>query len=251
MADKWYYVLAGDRVGPVEIGEIHSLISGGKLGSQDYVWKKGFENWIQIKDVSELQASEESMPEVIQESRRLRDLAGSENCIFIKIGADRGASEVEYGPYSLAIIKKLFDENRVNGKTYAFIKGMSDWEMLADFEDFEEVFEDAPPPIADEERRKSRRKPLVARMYIENNKKVFIGLCRDISIGGMQVLVDHFPGNNGDRIAINVHPENTDYHFVASGEIVRLLDGGQGFSFRFKDLPGDSLDAIENYIRNA
>ena len=87
-------------------------------------------------------------------------------------------------------------------------------------------------------------------MYIKNRKEVFVGICRDISIGGMQVLVDHFPGSVGERISINVHPDNTDYNFVADGNIVRSLEGGHGFSFRFLDLSRESQDAISRYLQS-
>lgn len=252
MSDKWYYVLAGERKGPIELEEIQGLIRDNKIGSEDYVWKKGFVNWVQLKTVDELKIEESApIPDVMESVDLLNEIGRDGNCIFIKIGVDRGGQEVEYGPYSLDLILKLFNENRINAKTFAFIRGMDSWKMLADFGDFEEVFNDTPPPIADDDRRHYQRKPFIARMYIENNKHVFVGVCRDISTGGMQVLVDHFPGKIGDKIAINVHPENTDYHFVASGEIVRFLDGGQGFSFRFKSLSNDSLGAIENYLNNA
>ena len=64
-------------------------------------------------------------------------------------------------------------------------------------------------------------------MFFANNDQLFEGVCRDISIGGMQVLVDHFPAQVGERISLNVHPENSEHHFVADGEIVRkvLHDG--------------------------
>lgn len=261
MSDKWYYVKSGERVGPVEEDAVLDLIKSNELNDEDYVWKKGFDNWIPIKDVPELKVADDpatppmAEPDIpapiVEESNSLREIAGDENSIFIKIGVDRGSNEVEYGPYSLELIKKLFKENRINGKTFVFSKGMSSWKILADFEDFSEIFEDLPPPIEDDERRDALRKPFIARMYIENNQKVFVGICRDISIGGMQVLVDDFPGNVGDTISINVHPENTDYHFVASGDIVRVLEGHQGFSFRFKDLSSESKQAIQNYLDNA
>ena len=64
----------------------------------------------------------------------------------------------------------------------------------------------------------------------------------------MQVLVDQIPAEKGERISINVHPENTEHHFVAGGEVVRLLDGGQGFSFRFTELNEDAKEAIQKYL---
>jgi hypothetical protein len=39
------------------------------------------------------------------------------------------------------------------------------------------------------------RKPFIARIFFNNDKKFFEGICRDISVGGMQVLVDGFNGN--------------------------------------------------------
>jgi hypothetical protein len=66
----------------------------------------------------------------------------------------------------------------------------------------------------------------------------------------MQVLTSQFPGKAGDRISINVHPDNTEYHFTAAGIIVRLLEGNQGFSFRFDPLQADAKLAIEKYIKD-
>lgn len=259
MSDKWYYVDAGERKGPVEESFIEGLISQGKLGDDDYVWKKGFENWAKLKDVSELhfdaieQVDKTQMINIPgqKQTEFLEELAGVEKSVFIKIGTDRGANEVEYGPYSLDIIKKLFSQNRINAKTLVFVKGMEDWGLLADFGDFKELFNDEPPLIEDSDRRSNSRKPFVARMYIQNNKEVYVGVCRDISVGGMQVLVDDFPGMENESISINVHPENTDYHFVASGRIVRLLEGGQGFSFRFTQLSEESKQSITKYLENA
>jgi hypothetical protein len=264
MSNKWYYVDAGERKGPVEESFIQELISQNSLKEDDYVWRKGFENWVKIKEVGEFELLSD-IAEATQvlnvhdisveinkvESYSLGELAGQGNSIFIKIGSDRGGQEVEYGPYSLEIIKKLFSENRVSPKTFIFIKGMNDWILLADFTDFSNIFNDDPPPIEDDERRSNKRKPFIARMYIQNKREIYVGICRDISVGGMQVLVDHFPGKENERISINVHPENTDYHFVASGNIVRLLDGGQGFSFRFLELSSDSKGAITKYLENA
>ena len=131
-----------------------------------------------------------------------------------------------------------------------FLRGMSDWKVLADFIDYSEVFEGLPPVIEEEERRRGLRKPFIARMFFEADQRVYVGICRDVSIGGMQVLVDQAPAPIGEKISINVHPENTEHHFVADGEVVRHLDGGQGFSFRFKELSTDAKQAIQKYITN-
>ena len=95
---------------------------------------------------------------------------------------------------------------------------------------YDDIFDDKKEDLSgDDRRKKNKRKPFVARMFYHNDSIVYEGICRDISIGGLQVLVDSFPGKIGDDISLNVHPENTDYSFVAGGKIVRILDGNQGF----------------------
>ncbi len=254
MSESWYYVLKGQRLGPVDASAMAKMIQGNELGPDDYVWKKGFENWRKLGEVPELlslSSSSASMPETpaVPTLPALGALPAGEKLVWVRVGVDRGGAPAEYGPYGVDTLKKLYQENRINGRTQIFIKErMVEWAFLADLPDFEEAFHDVPPVIQEVERRKYVRKPLLARMLVQNNKKVYEGVCRDISVGGMQVLTDSFPGKAGDRISINVHPDNTDYHFTAAGHVVRLLEGDQGFSFRFEALGPEAQRAIEKYI---
>lgn len=266
MADNWYYVLKGNRQGPVAQDVIEGMIASQELKQDDFVWKKGFENWKKIKDTPELEmkpkaaaaapkAPDAFVPPAAQPAAApekefsFKDLEEDNRCIFIRIGNDRGGSPADYGPFSLKDIKKLFKENRINGKTFVFSQGFKEWKVLGDLPEYQEVFEELPPVIQEADRRTALRKPFIARLFIQNNKKFYEGICRDISIGGMQVLLDNFNGQAGDKIAINVHPENSDYHFVASGVVVRTLEGNSGFSFRFQGLNDEAKRAIEKYVQ--
>lgn len=255
MSEQWYYVQNGKRVGPVTFDEVNTLYKKRSLTADDYVWRKGLQNWIKIHETEEFNTpeAEDEVSQAIPAPIEIFDLSKLDRqrkILFIKTGADRGGAETEYGPFSIELLIRLFEEKRINGKTLIFTQGMRDWEFLAEVNGYEDIFQETPPVISENERRASLRKPFIARMFIQNQKNVFEGICRDISIGGMQVLVDHFPGKAGERININVHPENTDHNFVASGEIVRLLEGGQGFSFRFIDLSEEALGAIESYLKS-
>lgn len=260
MADNWYYVQKGNRQGPVDVAVISSMISKQDLKSEDFVWKKGFDNWKKIKDVPELQfgapvthqefPAAPEMP-VMEKEFSFAELQNpDERSLFIRTGNDRGSVSSEYGPFSLKQIKQLFKENRINGKTFIFHVSMNEWKILADVPDYQHVFGELPPQIKEADRRTSSRKPFVARLFVQNNKKLFEGLCRDVSIGGMQVLVNEFKGQVGDKISINVHPENSDYHFAAAGVVVRVLEGHSGFSFRFNGLNDEARRAIEKYIQD-
>lgn len=257
MAENWYYVQKGNRHGPVGIEVIEAMVSKQELNNEDFVWKKGFENWKKIKEVPELEAKKNEPEEAtllppkldLSPALSLKDLSEDERAIYVRIGSDRGGASNDYGPFNLKQLKQLFKENRINAKTYVFIRGSKEWKILADFPEYQALFEEVPPVIKEADRRQNARKPLIARLFIQNNKNFYEGICRDVSIGGMQILVDDFKGNAGDRISINVHPENTDYHFTASGVVVRILEGNAGFSFRFQGLSDEAKRSIEKYVQ--
>jgi hypothetical protein len=261
MTDNWYYVQKGNRHGPVAIEVIEAMITKQELKSEDFVWKKGFENWKKIKEIPELEAKEAPQAPAVpafqpaatlapEKEIKLGALDADERILFIRIGADRGGVATDYGPFSVKQLKQLFKENRINGKTHIYTSGMREWKLMADLPDYQQVFEELPPIIQEADRRVAIRKPFIARLFVQNNKNLFEGICRDISIGGMQILLDNFKGNAGDKISINVHPENTDYHFVASGLVVRILEGNSGFSFRFQGLSDEAKRSIEKYVQD-
>jgi hypothetical protein len=267
MADSWYYVQKGNRHGPVALEVIQQMVANSDLNTSDYVWKKGFENWKRIKEVPELEEKQaaptpapapfkapeppkaELGPKLEFKEVSLKTLPPDERTIYIRIGNDRGLPPSDYGPFTVGQLKQLFKESRINGKTMVFVPGMKEFKILGDLPEYQEIFEEAPPVIQESDRRESVRKPFVARLFVQNNKKVFEGICRDISVGGMQILTDDFKGQAGDRIAINVHPENSDYCFTASGVVVRILDGNCGFSFRFQGLSDEAKRSVEKYLQ--
>jgi hypothetical protein len=273
MADSWYYVDGTERVGPVAKSEIEGLFDVGKLNIESYVWTKGYDNWKKISEVDDFSnLGSEEVTEVIEAEENIKEESSvemkveraevetkesgfnfssidqDEKRITIKIGLDRGGNEAEYGPFSLNQLKQAFEEKRINAKTLVFTSGMKDWTFLAEIPIYQELFKESPPLIEETEKRANTRKPFVARMFFHDQNDVFEGVCRDISVGGLQILVSEFPGNVGDFVNLNVHPDNSDYCFVASGKIVRLLDGGQGFSLRFTDISDEARKSISEYI---
>jgi hypothetical protein len=168
----------------------------------------------------------------------------------IKVGLDRGSnSETEYGPYSLNQLIRAYQENRINHKTYIFCEGLDNWMFIADIPVYESLFNQLPPSIEEHERRNTVRRPFVARLLFHDGEQIYEGVCRDVSVGGLQILVANAPCKVGDAIKLNVHPDNSDYHFTAEGVIVRNLGGNQGFSMRFDSLSEDAKRTIENYVK--
>ena len=83
-----------------------------------------------------------------------------------------------------------------------------------------------------------------------NESELVTGMCRDISIGGMQVLTDEVPGEVGTKIRLHVEPPKDSglKAFVAEGTVVRILEDRRGFSFRFSKLSDEAKKSIESYI---
>ncbi|MCP4912597.1 MAG: DUF4339 domain-containing protein [Oligoflexia bacterium] len=278
----WFYVQGSEKVGPVSQEELEALFKNQTLNDQSYVWTKGFENWERLAEVNELKhllnapepvTSEPDTPSFGETSfsdpdEEIEDIPMIQNApplikefdwnsvsedhkIFhIKIGQDRGADEREYGPYSIKQLRKAYNESRINEKTYIFTTGLENWMYLIDAPIFETICGGLPPAVQDVDRRRDPRKPFVARLFFHDENELYEGICRDVSIGGLQILVATNNREVGDVITMNVHPENTDFCFTAKGEIVRLLDGNQGFSLRFVDLSDQAKGSIDKYITN-
>jgi len=229
----------------VQKNELNDLIQSNELAGSDFIWTKGYKDWLKISQVDDFkQLINFPKPTTVN----FGSFPDKEKLIWIRTGMDRNGAAVDYGPFDKATILKLFNEQRINGKTLIYTKQLTAWMPLADVADFESFFHQMPPVIDEVERRTSQRKPIVARLFIANKNQVYEGICRDLSIGGMQVLVADYPGGAGDRISINVHPDNSEYSFVADGVIVRMLEGNHGFSFRFDGLSDEAKQAIQKYV---
>lgn len=268
--NHWYYAKGQEQIGPVSEDELSNLFSAGAIDGTSFVWRNGFENWENLSSVEELahilatkseQNGFESVPVMPPALKDVSaapsefpwdELEDNQQVITIKIGHDRGGSipEAEYGPFSIAQLKRAYAENRINEKTYAFTPGMDNWELLGDLPVFSRISPNA-PKLTSEDRRHTVRKPITARIFFHDNSELYEGICRDVSIGGMQILVSNFPAGVGEEVTLNVHLDNQEESFSAVGVIVRLLHGNQGFSLRFSNLSGEAINAINGMFEKA
>ena len=252
MADIWYYVQGDKSVGPVSKEKMGSLFADGTLKKESYVWRKEFDNWKKVSEVEEFQSVFEvpkpSLPNAPGGKSSVWDVGEEDQVITIKVGHDRGADEAEFGPYTLKQLRRAFQENRINGKTFVFVPGAENWVFLADTPLFGRITNDMPPIIEDGERRMAQRRPFVARLLFHDESKVYEGICRDISVGGLQILVSGFHSKVGETIKMNVHPDNGETCFSATGKVVRVLSGNQGVSLKFEGLDEQSRSLIHKYI---
>lgn len=267
--DGWHYVRGDQSVGPVPKEKMTELFAGGDLRQDSLVWRKGLKNWSKASEVEDFRAlfmaqeplaappaepaaapaPAEAAPAAAppRDDAAAWEVGDDDRVVAIKIGADRGSAEAEYGPYTVAQLAHAFRENRVNGRTFVFVPGAPDWRALADTPLFQRVSGE-PPPSSGGDRRVSGRRPFVARALFHDRSRVQEGVCRDISVGGLQMLVSGSGVRAGDTIKLNIHPDNGDVRFSASGRVIRLLGGDQGFSLKFENLDEESRALIRRYV---
>lgn len=142
---NWYYVRGSERVGPVSEDVLRDLFTKQELNLESYVWKKGFQNWERLKDVSELDfnvkatsrsaevVEKVSSPEV-EFKFDWKKIREDEELFFVKIGHDRkNLIDAEYfGPYSLKELREAKEEKRINDKTLIYAAGLPGWIEVGD-----------------------------------------------------------------------------------------------------------------------
>ena len=180
-------------------------------------------------------------------------------------------NQAQLGPFSTEEITRFLKTGKINGRVHAWRDGMKNWDRLEQVPEFRALAASAllarpaaaqgskighgGDKIQENEQRYHPRRPLVAKILMSDQETVIVGVCRDISIGGLQVLTETVPGAIGTKIKMNISPSSNEAgepieSFVAEGVIVRILEDGRGFSFRFNRLADRARQAIESYIES-
>lgn len=257
---QWFIAVGDKWIGPLSASDVYQKILGQEIGWAHFIWKNGFANWQRVCDVADFKAVAPHQPAqkpTVQPAKKVVPVTAK--------NADERSWFLFYnnqqtGPFSDLEIQSFLNRGKITSRVHAWRDGMGDWERIEKIKSFSSAAkaEAARPAKRSEnnQRRDQRfapRRPLVARILLANDDAVITGVCRDISVGGMQVLTDRLPGVVGSKIKMNVsaaqfESEKQIQPFVAQGLIVRVLEDGRGFSFRFDKLPAASKRAIESYI---
>ncbi len=172
--------------------------------------------------------------------------------------------QTQFGPYAREDLEWMLAAGQVSETSYCWQEGMKSWKKMNEIKYFSEWFKrkrqaagGVVAMTSKDQRRQAPRAPLVATVRVSQQAKAVIGVCRDISVGGMQILMDCPDWQVGRRLKLHLsfnEPRAVGLmgpgmaSFVAEGEIVRLLADHRGFSFRFLELSARALRAIEAYV---
>lgn len=157
---NWYYVQGSERVGPVTEILLQRLFLDNVIDLETYVWKKGFQNWMRIKNVDELSLNllnnentllteertetglnQKDESEIFEKKQieivfdfNWNNLDEMDEIFYLKIGRDRVRYEGidVFGPYSFKELKEALALNRINSHTLIFTPGMEAWQKIHD-----------------------------------------------------------------------------------------------------------------------
>lgn len=256
---EWFIAIGDQTIGPVTASEIHQQLQSGELSWIQFVWKEGSTaDWTRICDIPEFQAAAPGAPKAKPSKMPPPTPKVAEPKEWFLFQNDS-----QTGPFSMSEVKGMLQVSRADEETYAWKDGMGDWEKLGHLTVFAASIPKSKktpqaPGAGSSEKRKHERRPLIAKVLIAEGGKLIVGMCRDISIGGMQVMTEYLPEKAGAKLKLNVSPTDvskpTFQPFVAEGIAVRIMDDRRGFSFRFENLSADARTVIErivNYSRQA
>ncbi len=231
--NTWYLHYNSKQFGPFSRGDVEKLLKIGKIHPRVFCWTQGFGQWRALDSVG-----------VFDDFLSLAEKAWAS-----RIAAKKGA------PSDAPVVLKTQSVLRTHEVAVDSANETFD----------EESNREHQGKKAGQDRRMQSRKPLAAKILMTDSRVVATVLCRDISVGGMQVLAEHATwagfGSVGAKIKLNVNPTSEKSNgklkanplksFTAEGEVVRILEDGRGFSFRFTKLPESAKNLIETYVNSS
>lgn len=258
---QWFTAANGKIQGPLKSEEIVARIQSGKLGFASHVWKDGLAGWTRLFDVKDFHclfpaAPDASLLDDIRQKQKKAPVpppvppAHEARIWFVYM------KDTQYGPFSSVELQGLIDAGRVGSTTFLWKKGMADWQLLVHVPEWAgkvasgAVAAQLAATAASGEKRGAPRRPFEARIVLTDGREVGWAICRDISVGGMQILMDHVPGDVGATLRVNVTGSGDIPSFACEGKIVRVLDDSRGFSLRFQGLTSEARQAIEKYVQS-
>lgn len=255
-----YFLALGQKaLGPMSLQDIYEKLKKGECSWLHFFWTPGNEDWARIYEINELRTLLPKKPSKKSLEKMKKSWDGSSTPSLKKPKVELSRLLVEdlwfmafqgqqLGPFPTEEVLFILKKQAFDSPVHLWKKGWPQWRLAQEVDEFKKAFS---PSERFVERRKTIRKPLIARLYVHNQKDLAVGLCRDISLGGLQILTDNIPGPVGSQVKIHLSQKPADQMpgFLAEGEIVRILEDGKGFSMRFVKLSKEARSAIEAYIQ--
>ena len=246
---EWFVAVGEKYRGPFKSSEVYQKLLDKEVSWIDHCYREKEGQWIRIADHEVFKALQPAPPKP-KPTMAPPPIPKIEDTVKWFLFQN----ENQTGPFSTLELKRLVTSGQVLELAYVWQEKFTEWKLVSEVPELKEPRAPgvvAPPtPTTSREKRTLPRKPLLAQIYVTNQAELATGICRDISVGGMQLLTDKIPGEVGNSIHLNVTPPKDSglKPFVAEGVIVRILEDRKGFAFRFTKISDEAKASIESYI---
>ncbi len=252
---EWFIAVGEKYRGPFKASEVYSKLQTNEVSWIDHCYREKEGQWIRIADHEVFKSLQPSAPKPKPTMSPPPVPKMEDNVKWFMF-----QNENQTGPYQTQELKRLITAGQVLETAYVWQEKYTEWKLVSEVAELKETRAVGAPPLPKTaekslselkpEKRTVPRKPLLAQVYVTNQSELATGICRDISVGGMQLLTDKIPGQVGSSIQLNVTPPKDSglKPFVAEGVIVRILEDKRGFAFRFTQISADAKKSIESYI---
>ena len=192
----------GKRLAPLSVKEIYERIDQKEVDWVDWVRREDQKDWKRILEVETFKRLMPEAPKPEKSEKRAKVLKSkrSKSSTRQKRSWFLYYSESQFGPFAIAEVQRLLRVGKIHGGVYAWTDGLENWKKISRISEFSEFFPKEKTAETETvidsasqirmEMREAPRKPLVARLLVSNDETVVVGMCRDISLGGMQVLTE-------------------------------------------------------------
>lgn len=284
---RWFLAMETESIGPLRASELLDRMKGSEgqapsVHGQSYLWRDGLSDWMRLSDIKEFQDILSQLakpPRLPPKPPKLKIIPPPVPKTGPVFNSDKiwflHYKDAQYGPFSEADLANYIKIGKIHKRVHLWKEGLTDWSVLETIPELQAVLESVSvlrptspssksgprqaggshagmESNAAKDRRQFPRKPCVARLLMTDQRTLFMGICRDVSVGGMQVLTKEVPGGVGDLIKMNIssagHGDESLEPFTAQGEIVRILEDQQGFSFRFIQLKPEFTERLRLFL---
>jgi hypothetical protein len=258
---EWFVSVGEKFRGPFKASEIYQQLQSHEVNWIDYVYREKEGKWIKLSDHPVFTTL---IPEPPKPKPVIAPVAAPPPPPKMEeeIKWFLFQQEAQTGPYPTSELRRLISAGQVHENAFVWQEKFTDWKPFGEVAELKSAPKAPSPPSApglhsspkvDDQRKDKRtapRKPLVAQIYVANQTALSTGICRDISVGGMQILTDRLPGGVGANVKLHVSPpaDSGLSPFIAEGSIVRILEDQRGFSIRFSLISDEAKRSIESYI---
>ncbi len=235
---EFFLAAQGHAIGPFQAQEVALRLEKKESLWSDYIYRAKEGKWMRIFEHPVFQGLLPKSPAAPPVGSSQPQPPEEERRSWFMMKDDQ-----QTGPYTATEVKRVLSIGDTIG-VLLWKAGMMEWLPP------EQAFLESPSDLPRREKRLALRRPVTAKIFLTNQEDVISGVCRDLSVGGMQILADRLPGVVGTVIQLNVDPshEMSLKGFVAEGVIVRHLEDLRGFSFRFTKISDHDREQIEQFI---